>query len=166
MVTFNTGIGLCVGYKGFMNMKTLPLIVALISLASCSKPPDVSGLYTRKASLGRHGGTADIQWDFRSDGTARYQAICDFEKPTGNANGSVANRLIAYSGGTWKLDGGEVVFTGEVKTVTDGSLGKDLENDMVARFRLEPNGDLIGVSGDVSWLPEENWYPMRYAKQR
>jgi hypothetical protein len=117
-------------------------------------------------AAGRHGGTADIQWDFRSDGTARYQAICDCEKPTGNANGSVANRLIAYSGGTWKLDGGEVVFTGEVKTVTDDSLGKDLKNDMVARFRLEPNGDLIGVSGDVSWLPEENWYPMRYVKQR
>jgi hypothetical protein len=142
------------------------LVISLMCLVGCSKPPDISGLYTRKASMGRHGGTADIQWDFRSDRTARYQVICDFGKPTANANGSTLTRLISYSGGTWKLEGGEVVFTGEVKTVTDDSLDKDLKEDMVARFRIEPNGDLIGVSGDVSWLPEENWYSMRYAKQR
>ena len=50
-------------------------------------------------------------------------------------------------------------------SVNDGS-GDDVTLDTVAKFKLEPNGDLIGASGDVPWLTDEDWYPMRYAKQR
>jgi len=148
-----------------VNKKSLPLIIALISLASCSQSPDVSGLYTRKASLGRHGGTAEIQWDFRSDGTARYQAILDFAGSTQDESGKEIKRMINHAGGDWKREGGEVVFTGTVTIITNAS-GDDRKEDMVATFKLEPNGDLIGVSGDVPWLPENQWYPMRYEKKR
>ena len=144
----------------------IPFIACLLVLTSCSKPPEVAGLYTKKASLGRHGGTATIEWDFRSDGTATYLAILEFAKPTTDGNsGNMANRVLQYAVGKWKREGGEVVFSGQVTSVSDGS-GDDLKIDTIAKFKAEPNGDLIGASGDVPWLTDDDWYPMRYAKQR
>jgi hypothetical protein len=149
-----------------MSKTLLPLLVCLIGLAGCSKPPEIAGLYTKKASLGRHGGTAEVQWDFRSDGTVTYYAQLDFAQPTMDGkSGKMINRVLQYAVGKWKRESGEVVFTGQVTSVNDGS-GDDVKLDTVAKFKLEPNGDLIGASGDVPWLTDEDWYPMRYAKQR
>ena len=149
-----------------MNKLLIVLAASLLVLAGCSKPPEVAGLYTKKATLGRHGGTAEIQWDFRSDGTATYLAILDFDKPTMDANsGKTINRVVQYALGKWKREAGEVVFSGQVTHTNDGSVD-DLKIDTIAKFKIEPNEDLIGVSGDVPWLPEDRWYPMRYAKQR
>ncbi len=143
-----------------------PLVACLLVLAGCSNPPEVAGVYTKTATLGRDGGTAKIEWDFRSDGTAAYLAILEFAQPTlESGSGKSINRVVQYAVGKWKREAGEVVFSGQVTSTNDGS-GDDLKIDTVARFRVEPNGDLIGVSGEVPWLPEDRWYPMRYAKQR
>lgn len=149
-----------------MHKLFIPLIACLLVLTSCSKPPEVAGVYTKKATLGRHGGTAAIEWDFRSDGTATYLAILDFAEPTMDGeSGKTINRVIQYAVGKWKREAGEVVFSGQVTHTKDGSVD-DLKIDTIAKFKIEPNGDLIGVSGDVPWLPEDRWYPMRYAKQK
>lgn len=106
-----------------------------------------------------------MQWDFRSDGTARYQAILDFAEPVATEGSQPISRMIKHAGGDWKLEAGQVTFRGKVTSITDGS-GGDLQEDIEAKFKIEPNGDLIGLAGDVPWLPEEQRYSMRYEKQR
>ena len=141
----------------------LTILLLIVALTGCSRLPDASGIYVRKGSIGSTG-SIETEWDFRSDGTARYRMNTTYSHPVQNGN---ITQFKQRASGKWSIQGGELVFDGTVTTSTVPSVKEhEGEEPMAAKFRIEPNGDLISVSGDAPWVPDDRWYPVRYAKQR
>jgi hypothetical protein len=119
-------------------MKAISLIFILFAIASCDRRPDLSGVYTYSTDRILY------SYDLQSSGAAKAKMVLDvFEVSTTDYEGS------------WDFAAGIVT----VKVRKDGD--KDFAEDVIGKFTVEPNGDLLTVES-----PEFKKSGVRFVKQR
>jgi hypothetical protein len=121
-------------------MKTLNLLLlaSLIALVSCTRKPDLSGVYTYETD------TMVFAYDLQSSGSARAKLVME-----------VFGTTIKNYEGSWNYKDGYI--TVQVRDIDDQESAKD----SIGQFTVEPNGDLLTVKS-----PEFKKTGIRFVKQR
>lgn len=130
-----------------LKFKTIIVAACSIVLAACSKDP--SGLYVND-----RGGPEKTELDIRSDGSAALHSEWRFEITNSALGQDFAQILtrkteeyISESGsipkGQWTIKNNEIHIVGKSPSG---------EKSITAIFRIEPNGDLIGILPEIATL--------------
>ena len=121
-------------------MKTLNLLLlaSLIALVSCTRKPDLSGVYTYETD------TMVFAYDLQSSGSARAKLVME-----------VFGTTIKNYEGSWNYKDGYI--TVQVRDIDDQESAKD----SIGQLTVEPNGYLLTVKS-----PEFKKTGIRVVKQR